>query len=171
MPGTEIRFCTTEADLAAAFDIREAVFVDEQTVSPALEYDGKDTRAIHVLAEQHGDPIGTARLRGVTPTTAKIERLAVRRPYRQQGVGNRLMQRLERTAMSLNYQWMLLYAQRRVRTFYERRGYQAIGHPFDDADIPHIAMYRSLGKSTVNSHELPALTDALYVHPVASNDR
>lgn len=54
--------------------VRQAVFIDEQGVSPSLEHDPHDHDYIHVVAyKPAGQPIGTGRLQ----PTGVIGRMAV----------------------------------------------------------------------------------------------
>ena len=64
--------------LAACHAVRRIVFVDEQQVEAALEWDDLDELAEHFLArrDDDGTPLGTARLR-IVGGHAKAERVAV----------------------------------------------------------------------------------------------
>ncbi|HBL14022.1 MAG TPA: GNAT family N-acetyltransferase, partial [Cyanobacteria bacterium UBA11162] len=57
--------------------VRVQVFQIEQGVDPALEFDGNDETATHILAYLDNQPVGTTRIRYLNNQTAKIERLAV----------------------------------------------------------------------------------------------
>lgn len=135
--------------MAAVHAIRHEVFVVEQNVPAELEWDGKDGRAVHVLAPD----AGTGRLllgadaaakNGGDPTTAVLGRLAVLKPARGTGVGARLVTALEDEARRLGLAGVYLEAQVQAIAFYERLGYTAYGPEFPDAGIPHRAMRRSL---------------------------
>ena len=68
----------TLAEREQAFAIRRAVFVQEQGVAEALEFDEHDAQARHLLALRDGEPVGTLRVRWPDRArTAKIERVAV----------------------------------------------------------------------------------------------
>ena len=62
-------------------DIRRQVFIDEQSVPANLEWDGKDDDALHWLAWQDGQAIGTVRLLA----DGHLGRMAVLPHYR--GIG------------------------------------------------------------------------------------
>lgn len=130
--------------LAPAYVVREQVFVREQSVPRRIEYDSHDHEAVHVLAFAAETPVGTARIRTPTPTTAKFERLAVRPSYRNQGIGSRIFDELETIAREWDCTTAQFHAQCRLQSFYERRGYEAVGAPFDEAGIQHIKMRSSL---------------------------
>ena len=144
--------------LAACRAIRRSVFIDEQGVPEALEWDGLDPEAHHFLALAQVDapdpnprhappaptnPLGTARMR-IVDGHAKAERVAVVRGARQQGVGRLLMLGLELHARRQGLPAVLLHAQLSAIPFYERLGYRAHGEIFLSAGIDHREMTKSL---------------------------
>ncbi|MCY0877145.1 MAG: GNAT family N-acetyltransferase [Firmicutes bacterium] len=139
---------TDEQDLAAAFGVRREVFVQEQQVPEALELDELDHAqdTLHFVAhDASGVAIGAARLRPYHSTdTGKVERVAVRAPWRGQGVGKALMLYLEAQAQLRGFRQLALYAQTHAQGFYEQLDYQAYGDVFEEAGIAHIAMKKSL---------------------------
>jgi len=135
---------TSEADLAAALEVRREVFIEEQDVPEELELDGKDGEATHFLARIDGDPVGTARLREYDDGVAKVERVAVREPLRGEGWGERIMAAVESHAREAGYERVRLAAQVPVVGFYERLGYEIVSEEFEDAGIPHRSMEKPL---------------------------
>jgi predicted GNAT family N-acyltransferase len=139
-----------DATLSDAFAVRRAVFIDEQGVSEAVEMDGKDDDATHVVAYDDASetadttPVGTARLRTTDEDGAKIERVAVLADYRGRGVGTELMAELEAIAAERGLSTVELHAQTRVEAFYERLGYERTSGVFQEAGIDHVAMEKSL---------------------------
>jgi len=129
------------ADEAALRGIREEVFIGEQGVPLALEWDGQDPKCTHVLAlSGQGEPIGTARM---TPR-GHVGRMAVRKAWRGQGVGSRLLNSLLDTARAQGLTDVYLNAQTQAVPFYTRHGFQVEGEEFLDAGIPHRRMSLSL---------------------------
>jgi predicted GNAT family N-acyltransferase len=127
--------------LEQAFAIRRAVFVQEQGVSEALEIDGHDEEAQHLLALQDGGPVGTLRLRWVdNGRVAKIERVAVLLRARGAKVGQRLVEAALALAKAAGAEGARLYAQTSVQEFYARLGFIACGAEFIEDGIPHVAM-------------------------------
>ncbi len=154
----------TQSELEAAFDIRERVFVDEQGVAPDVEYDGKDTTAVHALGVVEGSPAGTARCRRIDASTGKIERVAVRPAYRRRGLGRALMQTMEGALATAGCEEIVLHAQRAVVSFYRELGYHRVGDSFEEAGIPHVGMRRTLSDPPVavdlsTARNATALTD------------
>ncbi len=120
--------------------VRTSVFIQEQSVSAALEWDGEDAHALHVLAvESGGKPIGTGRLL-LHDTLAHIGRMAVLPAWRRQGVGASLLQRLLDEARQRGASSVFLNAQTYAVPFYERYDFVIEGAEFLDADIPHYRM-------------------------------
>jgi predicted GNAT family N-acyltransferase len=142
----EIRRVTDEDALADALAVRRAVFVDEQNVPEAIEMDDHDATATHFLARDSArdEPVGTARLRFPGETTGKAERVAVLRQYRGEGLGERLMERVEAAAREQGRSRMTLHAQTHVEGFYTTLGYETVSDVFYEADIPHVEMVKYL---------------------------
>lgn len=135
---------TRTDDLAACHAIRRAVFIEEQAVPEALEIDGLDGQAIHLLATVDGRPVGTARLlpKG---EIGKIGRVAVLADQRGTGLGAALIRAaLEELRAVPGITTAKLGAQTHALGFYERLGFTAFGPVYDDAGIPHRDMTRPL---------------------------
>ena len=136
-----VRLADWVRDQAALQRIRRVVFVDEQKVPEALEWDGIDGDCRHVIAEDAaGQPIGCARLL----PDGHIGRVAVLASARGQGVGDALLERMISLALELGYPRVIVNAQTHALAFYARHGFVAFGPEFDDAGIPHRAMERAL---------------------------
>jgi len=127
-----------------AHAVRRPVFVDEQGVDEALEMDGRDQAATHIVLTHDTEPVATARLRFPEASTVKIERVAVLPEYRGDGLGGRVMDAAETVAVDRGATDAVLHAQAPVRGFYEQLGYEAEGDTFEEAGIPHVAMCKSL---------------------------
>jgi len=130
--------------IALAHAVRRRVFVEQQGVDEAIEMDGRDAGATHVVLTDDGDPIATARLRFPDPSTAKIERVAVLPEYRSEGFGIEVMVFAESAARDAGATAATLHAQASVRGFYANLGYEAVGEQFEEAGIPHVEMRRRL---------------------------
>lgn len=139
------RVAEHRAVLEACHALRRLVFVEEQRVEAALEWDELDALAEHFLARRREDgaAVGTARLR-VVDGSAKAERVAVRPEARQSGIGRLLMKALEERARAQGCGEVVLNAQLTALPFYEALGYVAEGPVFEEAGIDHRAMRRRL---------------------------
>ena len=146
MQEIEIAEVRSREQLEQALAIRLAVFVAEQGVSRALEIDGRDDEAQHLLALQGEVPVGTLRLRWVEDgRVAKIERVAVLPPARGAKVGRRLVAAALALARAGSAERATLHAQTTVQQFYAGLGFVAYGPEFIEDGIPHVAMRLPLG--------------------------
>lgn len=140
---TTIEKVTDLRDLDAAFTIREKVFVGEQNVPADAEYDQHDRAATtrHYLARVEGQPAGAARWRP-TENGVKLERFAVLPAFRNQRVGEALVQRVlaDIRAEAPDAAQVYMHAQLRAIPLYERTGFQKEGEMFEECDIQHYKM-------------------------------
>jgi predicted GNAT family N-acyltransferase len=141
-----VRIANRPEEIGEALSVRHRVFVDEQQVPPSLETDDwdSDPDVVHLIALEEDTAIGTARVRFLSETTAKLERLAVLSTHRRQGIGQRLMEQAEQVATERGKKEMVLNAQVQALPFYHRLGYREVGDPFDDAGILHQFMSKLL---------------------------
>lgn len=117
--------------------VRQAVFVQEQRVPEALEWDDADERSYHVLATSAaGEAIGTGRLK----LDGQIGRMAVMREWRRRGVGTAILNALLALAEKQGCRVVRLHAQTHAIPFYAKQGFVAAGGEFDEAGIPHRVM-------------------------------
>lgn len=122
---------------ALAQPLRNEVFVVEQQVPVALEWDEMDAVSLHAIAfDGSGNAVGTGRLL----PDGHIGRMAVRRHVRGQGAGAALLRALMQAASRRGQREVQLNAQVHARGFYERFGFVAEGGIFDDAGIAHVHM-------------------------------
>lgn len=159
----EARRAETDAERADALAVRRTVFVEEQGVPEALEVDGRDDESIHfvVYAESEDEsegrdtdpsesddadarPIGAGRLREVGEGVGKVERIAVLKPRRGEGVGRAIMRTLESTAVDEGLSKLVMHAQTPVEGFYRDLGYETTSDEFEEAGISHVEMAKSL---------------------------
>ncbi|WP_317928839.1 GNAT family N-acetyltransferase [Halioxenophilus sp. WMMB6] len=136
-----IEFVDWQAEQNALLAIRRAVFIEEQGVSEEEEIDGRDEQYQQVLCRVGSEQaaVGCARI----SAEGKIGRVAILQPFRQFGLGARLMQFCIE-AVTARQQTPHLDAQVTVIPFYERLGFLATGEEFLDANIPHKKMHFAL---------------------------
>jgi predicted GNAT family N-acyltransferase len=126
---------------AALAEIRRRVFIEEQSVPEALEWDGLDENAVHVLASDDANrPIGCARLL----PQGKIGRMAVLPEWRGSGVGRTMLETLIALARARGLPEVSLSAQTHAIPFYEQAGFRVCSEIYDDAGIPHRDMVLAL---------------------------
>ena len=136
---TEMILGVNEASLSDVRAIRQAVFCGEQQIDEAIEKDGLDASAIHVLVSYGGTPAATGRLL-VMADQFSIGRVAVLPQFRGKRLGDLAMRLLMRTAYDMGGQQQWIHAQTSVQGFYEKLGFVAHGDIYEEAGIPHITM-------------------------------
>lgn len=138
----------SEQQLEKCLDIRKEVFVEEQKVPIDLEIDEYDVispDATHVLVELEGTAAATGRITYYKDNSAKMQRIAVRKSFRSQGLGRILLLAMEERARELGLTKAVLDAQCQAEDFYAKLGYETIStEPFYDAGILHVRMEKPL---------------------------
>lgn len=128
-------------DLDKVFAIRKKVFVEEQNCPPELEWEHED-ESTHFLAVYNGNPCGACRWRK-TDSGYKLERFAVLKPFRGQGVGRALIAEcLSNLPEDAHY--IYLNSQLQASSLYAKFGFVAQGEQFDEAGIRHIKMVKQV---------------------------
>lgn len=125
-----------------------SVFVDEQGVPADLEkdeYDASPEAGNHHLLTVDERPVATGRWKTFEPGVAKMQRIAVLKPFRGQGFGTRLLEAMEEDAQASGYHSSILDAQCSAEDFYLKLGYETVTtEPFLDAGIWHVRMLKKL---------------------------
>lgn len=133
---------TDEEALKSAFSVREKVFVIEQEVDPAEEYDEFELSSSHFLAWIDDQPVGTARWR-FTSNGIKLERFAVLLEARAKGVGQALVAAVLADiagAPDTSGKQKYLHAQLAAMPLYAKFGFEEEGDMFDECNILHYKM-------------------------------
>lgn len=120
--------------------IRRAVFIQEQGIPEADEWDAYDQVSLHFVVYDQQQPIATARL---LPDD-HIGRVAVLKAYRGKGVGEQLMQTIIHQARVKRRSRLVLSAQVHAQGFYRRLGFNVLGEEYLDCGIPHVDMMMPL---------------------------
>jgi predicted GNAT family N-acyltransferase len=128
----------TKSEIDSIFSIRNRVFVVEQNVDAAEEYDEDDQKCTHFIAYCNGEACGTARWRFKDKGIIKLERFAVLKEYRNTGVGAALVKAVLQDLPYANK--VMLHAQVHAVPFYEKMGFKSYGPQFEEAGIQHFAM-------------------------------
>ena len=120
-------------------NIREKVFIQEQKVTPELEWDGMDEKAIHFLVFKDEKAIGCARAI-VIKSQMQLGRMAVLKEYRGQGAGSTLIDKAIVTAKLKQLSGIHISAQCNAINFYVKFGFEVMGDTYLDAEILHCDM-------------------------------
>ena len=117
-------------------NIREKVFIQEQKVTPQLEWDGMDEKAIHFLVFKNEEAIGCARAI-VIQSHMHLGRMAVLKEHRGQGIGSALIEKAIVTAKLNQLSAIHISAQCNAIDFYVKFGFEVMSDIYLDAEIPH----------------------------------
>lgn len=138
----QVKILKTPDALDDAFLIREEVFMKEQGFQN--EFDDTDQISWHAVAYDEKMPAACGRLFCKKNDTYTIGRVAVRRAFRGNHLGELIMKSLEEQAKELGAKKIELSAQCRAAGFYEKLGYQMEGEEYLDEFCPHITMQKKL---------------------------
>ena len=131
IPGTE--------ELSEPLAIRRAVFIEEQGVPEAKEYDGFEEQALHLMVYVDEEPAATGRI-WHDGTGFRIGRLAVKKEFRGQKLGDLALRLLIYKAFSSGAEELFISAQTYIMPFYRKFGFREYGEEYVEAGIPHWAM-------------------------------
>ena len=138
---------TSSTELSGAFAVRREVFICEQNIAEDEEYDGLDNTCIQFIARNNNGVVGTARVRFISPDCVKIERMAVLKDYRRQGIGTGILVCIEEEFERGPVTEAILHAQMAAIPFYKACGFLEVGATLFEADIEHIKMQKRLVSS------------------------
>ena len=116
--------------------IREKVFIEEQKVTPQLEWDGMDEEAIHFLVYKDEKAIGCARAL-VIENHMQLGRMAILKEYRGEGIGSNLIEKAMTTAKLNQLSLIDISAQCYAIDFYKKFGFKVTSDIYLDAEILH----------------------------------
>ncbi|MGR9246239.1 GNAT family N-acetyltransferase [Rhizobium leguminosarum] len=122
-----------------AFRLRRGIFVHEQKVPEAEEFDADDLSAHHLVAVTTGEVSGTLRVI-YAEEHVKIGRVAVAGQWRGQGIATAMIGRAMDLHSAARDNRFYLTAQADKLPLYERFGFVAYGAEFLDGGMPHLAM-------------------------------
>ncbi len=134
-------YIANKDELDLIFALRHEVFVKEQNVPEEIELDEHDTSALHIIAKEHGEVIGCARII-ITENNAHIGRLAVKKDRRGQGVGSEICRFIIGYCIKDNIKLIWLNSQLHAVEFYEKLGFKKRGKIFTEAGIKHVCMVK-----------------------------
>jgi predicted GNAT family N-acyltransferase len=129
--------------LEEVYRIRDEVFVDEQALTDDARTDPDDHRSFHYLAYFGEQPVGTGRLT-LYGREAQVAWVAVRRQWRQHGIGKALMLAIIERARMESATHIVLNAQTHALGFYSALGFNVVGGEFFMSGIGHQVMIKRL---------------------------
>jgi predicted GNAT family N-acyltransferase len=132
------RFTYDDKDLMhLSNDIRRVVFIEEQHVTPEIEYEHEEEGHYYLLFIDDM-PVATARWR-VTTKGIKLERFAMLRDFRNKGLGSILLEEVLKDVIPMDRE-IYLHSQVAAVNYYARAGFRESGDRFMEADIEHVLM-------------------------------
>lgn len=140
MNGIEIKIVASESDMAAAYAIREAVFTAEQKIPASVDLDGKDEKAVNILAWGDGKAVATGRLYPVNEQLGELARIAVLEKYRGAGIAKEIIMKLEVLAKEKGLKELILWPHERLNGFYSSLGFEFTSESQIVAGYPLIKM-------------------------------
>ena len=120
--------------------IRTQVFICEQGITEADEWDDQDVISQHFVIYDQDQPIATARLL----QNHSVGRVAVVKAYRGQGIGQMIMLEIISYAQKQGLSVLTLSSQVHAISFYEKLGFTVQGNSYDECGISHIEMTMNL---------------------------
>ncbi|MCH4008904.1 GNAT family N-acetyltransferase [Companilactobacillus sp.] len=125
-------------------DIRKAVFVDEQHVPADLEIDDNESNCIYNTLYKDNQPAAVARYFPTKNNGIHIQRVAVLKDFRHQGLASELIEKIAVDAKIQGYQYIILGAQDQANGFYKSLGFKVVGDQYKEAGILHHDMRKEL---------------------------
>ncbi|THD61226.1 MAG: GNAT family N-acetyltransferase [Bradyrhizobium sp.] len=105
--------------------IRSATFIAEQDCPYQEEFDGNDFSASHLVSYVGNEPAGCLRIRYFADF-AKLERLAVRREFRNRQMGTKLMHAGVELCRMKGYRRIYGRSQKDLLSYYENMGWKRL---------------------------------------------
>ena len=123
--------------------LRQEVFMQEQGFS--YEFDDTDNTALHLVLYDDDTAVGVCRVFPDSPGAWHIGRVAVKKSYRGQHLGEAIMREAEEAVALRGAEKMVLSAQVQASGFYKKLGYVQVGDEYLDEHCPHLDMEKRLG--------------------------
>ena len=123
------------------------VFIQEQKIICEEELDGLDDKCIHVFLEENERVVAYCRIvpKGVNYENISIGRVLVLKEFRRKGIAQEMIKVTVKYIKS-NFQEnkIVLSSQLYAKELYESVGFIATSDVYEEAEIPHIKMYKML---------------------------
>ncbi len=137
-----VKIANTQVEYFSLMQVRASVFIKEQYVDPTLEIDDSDLSAIHFILYKDNHIVATCRL--ISKQEHQLGRFAVLKNYRNMGIGSYLLNYVEAYAKLHKIKHLSLGAQISAKSFYEKNNYKTYGNTYEEANIMHIGMEKTL---------------------------
>lgn len=132
-------FISGTEDLTEPIAIRKEVFVKEQQIPEAEEFDEFDAAALHLIIYVDEQRAATGRI-WHDGKDFRIGRLAVLKLFRGQQIGDLALRLLLYKAFNSGAAEIFISAQTYIMPLYKKFGFKEYGEEYNEAGIPHMAM-------------------------------
>lgn len=130
---------------AASFYLRMLVFVQEQGISPKMEFDSYDTDSTsYVVIYYRSIPIATGRYQQDDQTTLHPDRLCIRKDWRKKGIGRRVLLELEHRGKVNGCTLSRIHGEKQAVGFYKKMGYHVVSDEFIEDGVICLKLEKSL---------------------------
>lgn len=123
--------------------LRSKVLREDLGFPPGAEVFPFEDKSLHLVAVEDDEVIGCAAFHP-EEKTGRLYQMAVYEKYRGNGIGRRLVARMEGHLKEEGFEEIYLHARDYAVPFYEKLGYEAYGEPFVEIGIDHRKMKKGL---------------------------
>lgn len=162
----KIKVAENLEELIKIFIVRGIVYIDEQGCPYDEEFDLNDYTSTQILGESGKEPILSARIRYFA-SFVKIERIAIRKEYRNKGYAHELIKFIIKFCENKGYTTIYLHAQERLEQLYCHHGFKKKGEIFSFSDYKYIEMIRY--NPTVPKNDINLLNNVIFINRPENN--
>lgn len=134
----EIKYGTEEYELEVA--LRDKILRKPLGLKFSKEQLAKESKDTHFGAFANNKLFGCLVLTPHTETTVKMRQVAVDSDVQGTGIGRQLVAECEAKAKKMGFTEIILSARDTAVPFYLKLGYEIVGEPFVEVNIPHRKM-------------------------------
>jgi ribosomal protein S18 acetylase RimI-like enzyme len=139
-PDVEFKFIGTSGpEYAAERELRYEVLRKPLGLGMGAEELPFERESFHLVAIRDGRPIGCLLFKP-EGKTGRIYQMAVDEKFRRQGIGSRMLAKMEEHLRDKGFTSAYLHARHHAVSFYEKNGYSVSGEPFIEVGIEHRLM-------------------------------
>lgn len=158
----ELRIIDNDVDYLDAIFLREEILRKPLGLRYSQEEIISEKSHINFGAYKEGQLLATATL-VPKENSCKMQRVAVREGFQDQGIGGQLIKFIENEAIRLGFDNIYCHARDTAVPFYKKHGYVILGQPFYEVGIGHVMMRKLLGfieqKSSAEDEILPKIVE------------
>ncbi|MGE0568300.1 MAG: GNAT family N-acetyltransferase [Bacteroidia bacterium] len=120
----KVAFCNNESDLQKILALRYEILRQPWGQSFESSSDGNEKESYNAFIEENNKAIACGRLQINDGNIGQIRFMAVSNQLQGKGLGNLILEALEKKAKELNLDRIELHARENALKFYENKGYQ-----------------------------------------------